>query len=54
MTRLAENVNAVVFVVGLAMVTNGVARLSVAASWIVAGLVLMALGVSPYLRKGKG
>ena len=50
MNALRENANTVVFVAGLLTLLRGVALWSPPAAYIVAGVVLMLVGVWPFLR----
>lgn len=50
-----QNVNGILFAVGLALLIAGVREWSPAAANVVAGVVAMAIGVTPYvLRRKKG
>jgi hypothetical protein len=51
MRWLADNVRALFFVVGLVLLYAGVSGFSPAAARIVAGVLLIALAVAPYLRR---
>ena len=48
---LRENVHTVLYLAGFALVCRGVAGWSVPAAELVAGVVLMAMGAWPYLRR---
>ena len=47
---LAENLNALVYVLGFALLCLGVAGWSVPAAEVTAGLLLMVMAVWPYVR----
>lgn len=52
MRRLAENINALLFLVGFGLAGWGIAQWSVPLAAVAAGVVVMGLSAYPYLRKG--